>query len=230
MPRTLTLLSSMAARSILADLLASYRTHTGRDVHLIAVGGLDAVSRIKAGEAFDIVSLGADAIEGLADDGLVDRSSVSAFARSPTAMAVPAGAPHPANCSEGAIKSLVEAAKRVALSTGPSGIAIKKLLREWRLPGETERRVVQAPPGVPVARLLAGGEAEVGFQQLAELLDQPGIEIVGPLPETVLPMTVFSLALSPPAASDTDAQALLVFLLSAAADAAKRRYGMEPPA
>ena len=86
-----------------------------------------------------------------------------------------------------------------------------------------------APPGVPVASLVARGDADLGIQQLSELIGQPGIEIVGSLPPEIQAVTVFSAgvssnvrgALRPPALSSP-------IMASAETGDAKRRYGMEP--
>ena len=89
-------------------------------------------------------------------------------------------------------------------------------------------RIVQAPPGVPVARLVAQGDVALGFQQLSELLHAPGIAIVGPLPPGVQLMTTFSAALAVTCTQPEAARALLAFMASPAAAEAKRRHGMEP--
>jgi molybdate transport system substrate-binding protein len=87
---------------------------------------------------------------------------------------------------------------------------------------------VQAPPGVPVARLVAQGDVALGFQQLSELLHVPGIRIVGPLPPGVQIMTTFAAALASTCTQPEAARALLAYMASPAADEAKRRQGMEP--
>jgi len=75
---------------------------------------------------------------------------------------------------------------------------------------------------------VAQGEVEIGFQQLSELLNVPGITIVGPLPPGVQIMTTFSAALATTCQQPAAARALLAYMASPAADEAKRRQGMEP--
>jgi len=84
-------------------------------------------------------------------------------------------------------------------------------------------RVAQAPPGVPVGSLAVRGEAELGFQQLSELMHLPGVDVVGTLPPDIQLVTVCSAAVC--AAS---AQAFVSFLASPRAAAAKLAHGMEP--
>jgi molybdate transport system substrate-binding protein len=87
---------------------------------------------------------------------------------------------------------------------------------------------VKAPPGVPVGTLVARGETELGFQQLSEFLDVPGIEIAGPLPAEVQSVTLFACAVGAKATNETGARELITYLASVEAEAPKRRQGMEP--
>jgi molybdate transport system substrate-binding protein len=89
-------------------------------------------------------------------------------------------------------------------------------------------RVLIAPPGVPVATLIANGDADLGFQQLSELIGQPGIEIAGPLPPEIQAVTVFSAGISMNSADPEGARAFVAYLASAETEGAKRRHGMEP--
>jgi molybdate transport system substrate-binding protein len=226
MVAAVTVISSMATRKILDALVADYG-QAGPTARVVSVGGVDAARRVRAGEAFDLVVLASDALAALAGEGHVIPDSIRTFACSPTAVAVRAGALRPPTCDEAAIRMLVSGTQRIALSTGPSGKSVARLLSSWGLPG-LDARCVQAPPGVPVARLLAGGEADVGFQQLSELLGEPGIDIVGTVPAALQPMTVFACGIGRAAADTASAADLLHVFLSDDAAVAKWRFGMEP--
>ena len=89
-------------------------------------------------------------------------------------------------------------------------------------------RIVQAPPGVPVGTLVASGEAEIGFQQLSEFLDVPGIDIVGALPQEIQSLTRFSCGVCALASNEAGARGFISYLTSAETDASIRRHGMEP--
>ena len=102
------------------------------------------------------------------------------------------------------------------------------MLRDWGVYETTKSRIVQAPPGVPVSHLLNSGEVDVGFQQLSELQGGSGIEIVGTLPESLQPMTLFAVGIMHRASDSGGAQALVRFLLSDETNDTKRRNGMEP--
>src|SRR5687768_5027885 len=113
-------ISSMATRPLLAELCAAYTQRAGQEVTIESVGGVDAVKRVTAGEAFDVVVLAADAIDNLLAAGRVVAGSKTDLVRSPVAVAVKAGAPRPDLSSEEAVKRAVLAAPTLGYSTGPS--------------------------------------------------------------------------------------------------------------
>lgn len=226
--QTLTGISSMATRTLLAELSAAYEQRSGWRVAFESVGGVDAARRVAAGEAFDVVVLAADAIDKLAEAGKVIAGSRVDLVRSGVSVAVRAGAARPDITSEEAMRRAVLAAPTLGVSTGPSGVALMNLFERWGIAPAVAPRFVQAPPGVPVAALVARGEVALGFQQLSELLGAPGIEVVGPLPAAIRIVTTFSAGVCAACTQAGAARALLDFLASPACDDAKRRQGMEP--
>jgi molybdate transport system substrate-binding protein len=221
-------ISSMATRGMLTELVEEYERLSGQRVVVESVGGVDAARRVQDGEPFDIVVLSADAIERLAASGRIDPASRVGLARSGVAIAVAAGAARPAIDTEVAVRDAVLAARSIGYSTGPSGTHLSRLFERWGIAESIAPRIVQAPPGVPVGTLLARGEVELGFQQLSELLHLPGIDVIGSLPPQIQVVTVFSAALCTTSTQHEAAKALLSFLASHEADAARQRHGMEP--
>ncbi|MDH6262066.1 substrate-binding domain-containing protein [Bradyrhizobium sp. BR13661] len=221
-------ISSMATRQILTELSGAYRAKTGQAVAIESVGGVDAAKRVRAGEAFDVVVLADDALKQLEADGFLKASSRTGFARSAMAVAIRAGARRPDLASEAALKAAVLAAKSIGYSTGPSGTHVLNLLKTWGIEQTVAERLVKASPGIAVGTLVARGEAELGFQQLSEFLDVPGIEIAGPLPPEVQSVTLFTCGVCAYATNEAGARALINFLTSAEAEAPIRRQGMEP--
>ena len=218
----------MATRAVLTELCAAYAALTGVTVAIEAVGGVDAARRVAAGEAFDVVVLAADAIDKLIAAGHVVAGSRVDLVRSPVAVAVRQGAPRPDIGSADAVRDAVLTARRIGFSTGPSGNALLGLFERWGLAAALAGRIVQAPPGVPVGRLVARGDCDLGFQQLSELLHEPGIDVLGLLPDAIAQVTTFSAGLATAGAQPGAVRAWLAFMTSAAADDAKRRQGMEP--
>ena len=100
--------------------------------------------------------------------------------------------------------------------------------QKWGVTESVVGRALMAPPGVPVASLVARGDADLGFQQLSELIGQPGIEILGPLPPEIQAVTIFSAGLSSASHELEAARAVVAYITSAETGDTKRRYGMEP--
>lgn len=218
----------MATRQVLGELAQAWEQRSGRPVRVESVGGVDAAKRVAAGEGFDFVVLAADAIDKLIAGGHAVAGSRVDLVDSGVAVAVKAGAPRPDIASEEALKRAVLAAPTVGYSTGPSGVALVKLFERWGIAQELQGRLVQATPGIPVGSLVARGEVALGFQQLSELIHLDGITVLGPMPAAVQITTVFSGALCTASTQPDAVRALLAFLASPDAEAAKLRNGMEP--
>ncbi len=202
-------LSSMATRHLLADLADAAVSAGMPAVDIEAVGGVDAAARVAAGERVDLVFLAEDALARLAREGHVIARSVTPLVISSVAAAVPDSSVERAVAPVGeafddaaGMRDALRSAGWIGFSTGPSGDALTRLIDEWGL--RAELSLVQARPGRPVAALLAEGDVELGFQQLSELVGQPGIRILGTLPEGCAIDTVFAGAV---AARTTDARA-----------------------
>jgi len=221
------LLSSMATRELLTALAEEYRRTSGREVVTEAAGGVDVAKRIEAGEAADVVVLSANAIDKLIAAGKLVAGSRTDLVRSGVSVAVRAGAPKPDVGSEDAVKRAVLAAKSVSYSTGPSGVYLEKLFERWGILEGIRARIVVPRPGVPVGSLVANGEVELGFQQLSELMNLAGVDVVGPLPPAIQTITVFSGSLCTRSEDPSGARALLEYLASPVTAAFKQRYGMD---
>jgi molybdate transport system substrate-binding protein len=221
-------ISSMATRQLLAELTTAYTERHALSVRIESVGGVDAAKRVQAGEVFDVVILASDAMAKLVAAGHLRAESLTPLVHSGVAVAVPAGSPMPDISSEDAVRQAVLAAPTLSYSTGPSGVALAKLFERWGIAEQIKERIVTAPPGVPVGSLVAKGEVALGFQQLSELIHVTGIRIVGPLPSAIQITTTFSAAMTTGCTRPAQVQALLDFMASPEAAAAKQRQGMEP--
>jgi molybdate transport system substrate-binding protein len=225
---SLTGISSMATRAVLAALAQAYSQRSGWSVDIASVGGVDAARRVAAGEAFDAVILASDALDKLIAAGHVRAGSRVDIVRSPVALAVRAGAPAPDVSTEAALKSAVLAAPTLGYSTGPSGTHLAALFARWGIADAVRERVVVPPPGVPVGQLVAEGRVALGFQQLSELMHLDGIHLLGLLPPGAEFITTFSGGVATASAQPEATQAMLAFMASADADEPKRAHGMTP--
>lgn len=230
MPTThLTLISSMATKALLADMVAAFAQQAPDiSVTVTSVGGVDAARRVQSGEVFDIVALASDAIDKLATGGFVEPGSRVDLVRSEVAVAVPAAAPVPDISSEAAVKAAVLAAPTLGYSTGPSGVQLAGLFERWGITQQIAPRIVTPPPGTAVASLIAKGEVSLGFQQRSEMMGVPGITVIGGLPEAVQIVTTFSAARAALSPHPAAVQAFLRFAASTDAGGLKRAHGMEP--
>jgi molybdate transport system substrate-binding protein len=223
----LKLLSSMAAREVLAELIRGFSAHTGQVVEAEAAGGVEVAKRVQAGDVADVVVLSDTAIDKLITAGQLRTGRVD-LVRSGVAIAVRSGAARPDISTEEAVRAAVSSAESVSYSTGPSGVYLEKLFERWGILETLRPRIVVPPPGVPVGSLVAGGQAALGFQQLSELLNVAGIEVLGPLPATIQTITTFSAGVSVHCAQPEVAARLLDYMRLPSATGVIQRYGMEP--
>lgn len=217
----------MATRQLLIELVASYQEIVLCDIAIESVGGLDAVKRVEAGEAFDVIFLASDTINKLITKGHVAAASKLDLVNSGVAVAVKTGEQLPNISSEANLKIAVLAAKTIGYSTGPSGVAVATLFEQWGISEQIADRIVVAPPGVPVGLLIANGEVELGFQQLSELILLEGISIVGPLPPAIQIITTFSAGICTGSKQSDAVRDLLAFMALPATADIKLRQGME---
>ncbi len=224
---TITGLSSMATRQLLNDLSHSFAQIAPWNVEIDAMGGVDAARLIRGGKTVDVIVLASNVMEQLESEGWVVPGTRSDIALSGVAIAVRSGLPPPAIASEGDVKQAVLAGGKVCYSSGPSGDYLKRLFERWNIAAAIADRTVEAKPGVPVGRLVADGEADLGFQQLSEFLGLDGIDIVGPLPADIQTMTAFTAGVSTRSAHPDGARAFVAYLVSPETQAVKRKLGME---
>jgi molybdate transport system substrate-binding protein len=190
-------------------------------------------TRLARGEAADVVILDGGATDELGKRGLVRADSKVELARSLIGMVVRAGAPRPDIGTVEALRNTLLAAKSIAYSDSGSGTYLStKLFARLGIADEVagKSRKVRGPPsGEPVAAVVARGEAEIGFQQVSELIHVPGISFVGTLPAEVQPMFSFAGAVTSSVREPEAAAALIRFLASPEAAPVIVKVGLAPP-
>ena len=189
-------------------------------------------TRLGRGETADVVILDGGSADELARRGLVQAGSKIVLARSLVGMVVRAGAAKPDIGSVEAFRKVLLAVKSIAYSDSASGIYLSttlfaKLGVADQVAGKTQK--VRGPPsGEPVAAVVARGEAEIGFQQVSELINVPGVTFVGTIPAELQPDVSFAGALTSTARQPEAARALIRFLASPDAAATIRKAGLMP--
>src|ERR1700722_13846453 len=191
-------------------------------------------TRLARGETADVVILDGGAADELGKRGLVQADSKVELARSLIGMVVREGTDKPDISSVTAFRNTLLSAKSIAYSDSGSGTYLSSVLFQKLGVAEEiagESREVRGPPsGEPVAAVVARGEAEIGFQQVAELIHVPGIDFVGTIPNEVQPGFVFAGALPVSVRQPEAANALLHFLASPEAAPVILKAGLLPPA
>jgi molybdate transport system substrate-binding protein len=189
-------------------------------------------TRLSRGEAADVVIMDGVGVDLLDQKDLARPGSRVPLAESFIGMVVRAGQPKPDISTMDSLRKTLLAAKSIAYSDSSSGtylstIGFKKLGVADEIAGKT-RKVRGPPSGEPVAAVVARGEAEIGFQQVPELIHVPGIDFVGTVPSEVQPPTLYVGALPKNSQQPDAAIALLHFLSSADVAAVITKAGMKP--
>jgi molybdate transport system substrate-binding protein len=189
-------------------------------------------ARLARGEAADIVIIDEKSVDELGKRGLLRPDSKISLARSLIGMVVRAGAAGPDISSVEALRTTLLTAKSIAYSDSGSGAYLSttlfpKLGIADQVAGKM-RKVRGPPSGEPVAAVVARGEAEIGFQQVSELIHVPGVTFVGTIPSEVQPMTFFAGALTSATKEPEMGTALIRFLASSEAAPVISKAGLTP--
>lgn len=185
-------------------------------------------NRLARGEAADVVILADSALGQLIEQNRVLPASRTDLVRSIIAMAVREGAPVPPLQTRDDLIKAVLNAKSIAVSDSASGVYISSQMYKKLGVEEQVKDKSRMIPAEPVGKVVARGDAEIGFQQLSELKPIKGITIVGPIPAEAQKVTVFSAGIVKGAQNEKGAQELIRFLASGEAHPTIRDSGLEP--
>ena len=194
-------------------------------------GAPDSIpARLERGEPADVVILAAGALDDLVKQGKVVAGSRVDLVRSAIGMSVRKGAHRPDISTVEALKRTLREAKSIAYSASASGTYLSTELFDRLGMGQELRAKSRRIESERVAAVVARGDAELGFQQISELLPERGADYVGPLPTEVQRVTVFAAGIAAGAKAPEAARALVESLSSKAAVPAITRSGLEPVA
>jgi molybdate transport system substrate-binding protein len=221
-------LSTISAREALIELVPEFERAGGHKVNITYAGGSGLADRIRHGTSGDLF-IGPEEFSGpLIEEGSLLAGTRVAFARSSTALAVRAGAPKPDIGSPESLKRALLAARSVSYSGGASGMHFARVLERLGIADAIAAKRVAARPGELIGAVVARGDAEIGVQQVSELLPVPGIEIIGPLPQELQQTITYGATAFPQSMQREAAQAFVRFLRSEAAHAVLRGKGLDP--
>jgi len=223
----ITVLATPGVKEAYLAIVPQFEKASGNKVATTWAGTADVMKRMSAGEVFDAVILASNSLEELIDTGKLMAGSRADVARSLVGVAVRAGAPKPDISSPEALKKTLLAAKSIGISTGPSGVYLTGLFDKMGILAELKPKFRTPPSGAPIGELVAKGEAELGFQQVSELIHYPGIQYIGPLPAAVQQTTVFAGGVHSGAREPDAARDFLKFLSAPEHAAVLQKHGLD---
>jgi molybdate transport system substrate-binding protein len=221
------LVASTAMREALDELIPLFERGSGHKVVLQFHPAATLVVKVRDGLTADLVLTTANNIEALMSDGKLVKDSRVDFAHSRVGVAVRTGAPKPDIRTAAGFKTALLAARSVGISKGPSGVYLLSVLARLGIADEVKAKMVQPELSVRVGTLVARGEAEIGIQQIGELLPIAGIDTIGPLPNELQTVIVYALARHVQATQARAAEALVKFLTAPERAPLMKKIGLE---
>jgi molybdate transport system substrate-binding protein len=221
------LVASTAMREALDELIPLFERGSGHKVVLQFHPAATLVVKVRDGLTADLVLTTANNIEALMSDGRLVKDSRVDFAHSRVGVAVRTGAPKPDIRTAAGFKTALLAARSVGISKGPSGVYLLSVLARLGIADEVKAKMVQPELSVRVGTLVARGEAEIGIQQIGELLPIAGIDTIGPLPNELQTVIVYALARHVQATQARAAEALVKFLTAPERAPLMKKIGLE---
>jgi len=221
-------LSTLALKGAVQGLAGQYQAAGGARIDADFAPTLALLERLRAGEVADVVILTREGLDEVAREGRVAAENCVDLARSWVGVAVRAGEPHPEIGTEAALRAALLGARSVAYSRlGASGILFARLIERLGIATDVNAKAQIIPQGF-TAEKLVNGEADLAVQQISELNQVGGIEVVGPIPYELQTPAVFSAGRMAATNKPDEANRLLRFLASPVVAPALRESGLEP--
>jgi molybdate transport system substrate-binding protein len=225
-------LSSGATSPAYLELVPLFERQTGHrlvtDAIATGLGAAAIPARIRRGEPGDVVLTAAATIDELIKEGRVAADSRVDLARSSIGLAVRKGAKKPDLSTVDALKRTLLEARSVAYSAQVSGLYLVNELFPRLGVAEAIAKKSRRAENEPVGEIVARGDAEIGFQQISELLAVKGVDYVGPLPGDAQRTTVFAAGVLTASRHPEAARALVRFLRTPEAARVMKQSGLEP--
>jgi molybdate transport system substrate-binding protein len=221
-------LSTLALMGAVRSLAGRYEAEGGVRIDADFAPTLGLLARLRGGEGADVVILTREGLDELTAQGSLAADSCVDLARSFVGIAVKAGTGHPDIATEAALRAALLAARCVAYSRiGASGIFFAQLIERMGIAAEINARSHIIPSGFTAERLLTG-EADLAVQQISELKQVEGVEVVGPIPHHLQTPAVFSAGRLARSARAVESDLLLTYLASPEVAPVLRESGLEP--
>jgi molybdate transport system substrate-binding protein len=227
-------LSTTAMKTAFEELGPAFERESGHRLTLIFGPSLQLEKRLAAGDRADVAIVTRAGAQDLIAQGRGIAGSLADVARSFIGVCVAKGAPQPALSSTETFKQAMLRAKSIAMSKpvggGASGAHMASVFERLGIAGAIKDKAIYGaggPAGL-VGLIVARGEAEIGIQQMAELMAVSGVDVVGPLPDAVQSVTQFTAFVPAAALAPHGGRAVIDFLRKPAAQAVIKAKGLEP--
>jgi molybdate transport system substrate-binding protein len=228
MQNVVRVLSTLALMGAVRSLAGQYEAAGGARIDADFAPTLGLLDRLRDGEAADVVILTREGLDDLAAKGTLVADSRVDLARSFVGIAVKACTEHPGIATEPALRATLLESRCVAYSRiGASGIFFAQLIERMGIAHEINARARVIPSGF-TAELLVTGEAELAVQQISELKQVAGVDVVGPIPHHLQSPAVFSAGRLAASKRVVQSDALLKYLASPEVAPVLRESGLEP--
>ena len=222
------MLSTLGLMGAMRSLSAAFEAASGIHVDADFAPTLALLKRLRAGEAADLVILTREGLDEVIGEGRVIADTAADLARSYVGLAVRAGQAHPDIADEAALRGTLLAARSVAYSRlGASGVYFAQLIVRMGIADEINAKATVVEQGFTAERLVSG-EADLAVQQISELKQVDGIEVIGPIPYELQTPAVFSAGRMVNAKQAEAADRLLRYLASPEVAPVLRQSGLEP--
>ena len=226
----ITLVAPGGIRAAVEQLIPGFEHKTGHKVKATFGSGLGTKQQVAKGEPFDVPIVQPPYPEVLASGNVV-AGSAKTLASVSVGVAVRQGAPKPDISTAEAVRRTLLAAKSVAYPNpaggAAAGVSFDETLKKLGIADQMQPKLKRAQGGAGAMAMVAKGEADIGLTFVSEM-DEPGIDIVGPLPKDISTPTTLVGFISSHAKDPAAAKALLDYLSSLEAASAYRAQHMQP--
>ncbi len=227
MPSEIKVIASVAFKDAYLAMLPDFEKSTNYRVNTFWLPTVEIMQRLKGDEIADLVIISAAGIDELIQFGKLEAQSRKNYLRSGIGVGVQRGAAKPDLSNQETFKQALLQAKSVAYSTGPSGVYLAALFKKMGMTAALAPKLILVQ-GEPVGEVVRRGEAEIGLQQIPEILAVPEIDFVGPLPPEIQVMTTFAFGIREKVSDVIAVQAWIKRLQDDTALPFINQYGLEP--
>ena len=227
----ITLIAPGGIRAAVEQMIPAFEKKTGHTVKATFGSGNGTKQRVVKGEAFDVPIVQPPYPDVLASGNVVNGTETP-LAHVSVGVAVRPGTPHPDISTPDAVKKLLLSAKSISYPDpkggAAAGVSFDETLKKLGIADQMRPKIKLAQGGAGAMKMLADKEVDVGLTFVSEIITEPGVEAVGPLPQSISTPTRLSGFIGAHAKNEAAAKQLLEYLSSADAAKVYRERGMVP--